>query len=40
VPGAILGARLTGRLDERQLFRAIGLVLLVSGAALILQGIL
>jgi uncharacterized protein len=39
VPGAILGARLTGRLDERQLFRAIGLVLLVAGSAMIIQGI-
>ncbi len=39
VPGAILGARLTGRLDERQLFRAVGLVLLVAGTAMILQGI-
>lgn len=38
IPGAILGARLTGRLDERQLLRAVGLVLLVAGAALILQG--
>ena len=40
VPGAILGARLTGRLDERQLFRAVGLVLLLTGTAMILQGIL
>jgi uncharacterized protein len=40
VPGAIVGARLTGRLDERQLFRAVGVVLLVAGAAMILQGIL
>jgi uncharacterized protein len=40
VPGAILGARLTGRLDERQLFRAVGLVLLVAGTAMILQGTL
>ena len=39
VPGAIVGARLTGRLDERQLFRAIGVVLLVAGTAMILQGI-
>jgi uncharacterized membrane protein YfcA len=39
VPGAILGARLTGRLDERQLLRAVGLVLLVAGAALVVQGI-
>ena len=40
VPGAIIGARLTGRLDERQLFRAVGIVLLVAGTAMILQGIL
>ncbi len=40
VPGAIVGARLTGRLDERQLFRAVGVVLLVAGTATILQGIL
>ena len=39
VPGAIVGARLTGRLDERQLFRAVGVVLLVAGTAMILQGI-
>ncbi len=39
-PGAIVGARLTGRLDERQLFRAVGVVLLVAGTAMILQGIL
>jgi uncharacterized membrane protein YfcA len=40
VPGAILGARLTGRLDERQLLRAVGLVLLVAGTAMVLQGAL
>jgi uncharacterized membrane protein YfcA len=40
VPGAILGARFTGRLDERQLLRAVGLVLLVAGTAMILQGTL
>jgi uncharacterized protein len=40
VPGAILGARLTGRLDERQLFRAVGLILLIAGTVLILQGAL
>lgn len=38
VPGAILGARLTGRLDERQLLRAVGVVLLVAGAATVVQG--
>ena len=40
VPGAIVGARLTGRLDEQQLFRAVGVILLVAGTAMILQGIL
>ena len=37
VPGALLGARLTGRLDERQLLRAVAVVLLVAGTALVLQ---
>jgi uncharacterized protein len=37
VPGALLGARLTGRLNERQLLRAVGLVLLVAGAATLVQ---
>lgn len=37
VPGSLLGARLTGRLDERQLLRAVGVVLLVAGAAMIVQ---
>jgi uncharacterized protein len=40
IPGAFLGARLTGRLDEQQLLRAVGLVLLVAGTAMILQGTL
>jgi uncharacterized protein len=40
VPGAFVGARLTGRLNERQLLRAVGAVLLVAGAALLLQAIL
>jgi uncharacterized membrane protein YfcA len=39
VPGSMIGARLTGRLDERQLLRAIGVVLLVAGGALIVQGV-
>jgi uncharacterized membrane protein YfcA len=38
VPGSLVGARLTGRLDERQLLRAVGAVLLVAGTALIVQG--
>jgi uncharacterized membrane protein YfcA len=33
IPGALIGARLTGRLSEEQLIRAIGIVLLVAGAA-------
>jgi uncharacterized membrane protein YfcA len=33
VPGAFLGARLIGRLSERQLLRAIGVVLVVAGCA-------
>jgi uncharacterized protein len=33
VPGALLGARLTGRLSEEQLLNAIGVVLLVAGVA-------
>jgi hypothetical protein len=40
VPGSLLGARLTGRLDEHQLLRAVGAVLLVAGVATILQGVL
>jgi uncharacterized membrane protein YfcA len=38
VPGSLLGARLTGRLDERQLLRAVAVVLLVAGTATIIQG--
>lgn len=37
VPGALLGARLTGRLQEEQLLRAVGAVLLVAGTALLVQ---
>jgi uncharacterized membrane protein YfcA len=40
VPGSWLGARLTGRLDEHQLLRAVGGVLLVAGSATIVQGVL
>jgi uncharacterized membrane protein YfcA len=40
VPGAWLGARLTGRLDDRGLLRAISLVLLLAGAALGLEAVL
>jgi uncharacterized protein len=39
VPGALLGARLTGRLSERQLLRAIGAMLVVAGAATLVQAV-
>lgn len=37
VPGALLGSRLTGRLSEAQLLRAIGAVLIVAGVAAAVQ---
>jgi uncharacterized membrane protein YfcA len=40
VPGAYLGAQLTGRLDERALLRACALVLLVSGLGILAQAVL
>jgi uncharacterized membrane protein YfcA len=39
IPGALLGARLTGRLSERQLIRAIGAVLLVAAAGMAVEAI-
>jgi uncharacterized membrane protein YfcA len=39
IPGALLGARLTGRMSERQLLRAIGAVLVVAGSATALQAL-
>ena len=39
VPGALLGARLTGRLSERQLLQAIGGVLVVAGCATLAQAL-
>jgi uncharacterized membrane protein YfcA len=39
IPGALLGARLTGRLSERSLLRAIGAVLVAAGATTILQAL-
>jgi uncharacterized protein len=39
IPGSLLGARLTGRLNEQQLLRAVGAILVVAGAALIVEGI-
>ena len=40
IPGALLGARLTGRLSERALLRAIGAMLVVAGATMIAQATL
>jgi uncharacterized membrane protein YfcA len=40
VPGALAGARLTGRLSEERLVQAIALVLLVAGAAAAAQSLL
>jgi uncharacterized protein len=39
IPGALLGARLTGRLSEAQLLRAIGAVLVVAGLTTAAQAI-
>jgi uncharacterized membrane protein YfcA len=39
MPGALLGARLTGRLSEAELVRAIALVLLVAGVAAAAQAL-
>ena len=39
VPGALLGARLTGRLSEEQLLRSVGAVLIVAGAAMVVQAL-
>jgi uncharacterized protein len=39
IPGALVGARLTGRLSEEQLLKAIGVVLLVAGAAAAVQAL-
>jgi uncharacterized membrane protein YfcA len=39
VPGALLGSRLTGRLSEPQLLRAIALVLLVAAVATAVEAV-
>ena len=39
IPGAVVGSRLTGRLDERGLLRAIAVVLVISGLAMLAQAI-
>jgi uncharacterized membrane protein YfcA len=37
IPGAYLGSRLTGRLNEPALLRAMAIVLLLTGLAMLLQ---
>ena len=39
IPGALIGARLTGRLSEERLMQAIGVVLVVAGSATALQAL-
>jgi uncharacterized protein len=39
VPGALAGARLTGRLSEQQLLRGIGAILVVAGAVTAVQAV-
>lgn len=39
IPGALIGARLTGRLSEVQLVRAIAVVLFVAGTAIAVQAV-
>jgi hypothetical protein len=39
VPGALVGSRLTGRLSERQLVRAIAAILLAAGATMAVQAL-
>jgi uncharacterized membrane protein YfcA len=40
IPGALLGARYTGRLSTHALLRAIGVILLLSGTVTIVRGVL
>jgi uncharacterized membrane protein YfcA len=39
VPGALLGSRLTGRLSEAALLRAIGIVLLIAATSMVVQAL-
>jgi uncharacterized membrane protein YfcA len=38
-PGALLGARLTGRLSERRLLQAVGCILVVAGAVTLIEAL-
>jgi uncharacterized protein len=39
IPGAVLGSRLTGRLSDRDLLRAVGVVLLIAAATMIVDAV-
>ena len=39
IPGALLGSRLTGRLSDRDLLRAVGVVLLIAAATMIADAV-
>jgi uncharacterized membrane protein YfcA len=39
IPGAVLGSRLTGRLSDRDLLRAIGVVLVIAATAMVLDAL-
>jgi uncharacterized protein len=39
IPGALLGSRLTGRLSEAELLRAIGIVLIVAATSMVVQAL-
>jgi uncharacterized protein len=39
IPGSLLGARLTGRLGERELLRTVGALLIIAGGAMIVQAV-
>jgi uncharacterized protein len=39
IPGALLGSRLTGRLSDEALLRAIGIVLVVAAASMVVQAL-
>jgi uncharacterized membrane protein YfcA len=39
IPGALLGARLTGRLSEARLLQAVGCILLVAGAVTLIEAL-
>ena len=39
IPGALLGSRLTGRLSDRDLLRAVGVVLLIAAVTMIVDAL-